>query len=494
MYIFISNIDIMKILISWMAFNSDFTKNGNVETENSPNYNMHKYYWDYDKHVILCSSAKEDIRLEKLENKLRLDFPDHEIEAIYMGISDIIDINEIKVKIETLLLSFKDDSVTIFFSPGTSAMQVAWYICHTTLQLNTKLVQMRPATKSKSRKNELIEIITETSSLPVTSILKELIVDQRDRINTFDDFKYTDSILPVYNKADKIANTDRVTVLINGETGTGKEHLASYIHKNSVRAKAPFIAINCSALNDELLTAELFGYKKGSYSFAYEDRKGLFERADKGTIFLDEIGDISPKLQQTLLRVLQEKEIQPLQKNPIKVDVRVIAATNKNLPELCKAGIFRWDLYYRLAIAELELPSLMARGSEEIDEMIDFFLVRKMKELRKKSILKLSADVRQLLRNHTWPGNVRELENLIETLYVFCETSASIKDLPERFKNPPSEKSLKWKDVEKEHIKYVLRLKKGNQRQASLALDYGSINTLRKNIALYKIRLDNFDN
>jgi len=481
----------MKTLISWLAYNNDFTKDGKVETENSPNYNMHKHHWVFDRHVILSSSAKDDIRLERLENQLKLDFPNHEIQSVYMEINDVIDINEIKTKIETLLHEYEDDEITIFFSPGTSAMQVSWYLCHTTLNLKTRLVQMRPASKSKTHEHELLEIKTERSAVPVTSILKEKHIIERSK-RSAEGFKYliTDSIKPVYSKAEKIAQTDSVTVLINGETGTGKEHLAKYIHDNSIRKNKPYRSVNCSALNDELLAAQLFGYKKGAFTGAYETTTGLFEEADGGTVFLDEIGDISPMLQQTLLRVLQEKEIQPLQMKPKKVNVRVIAATNKNLPLLCKEGRFRWDLYYRLAIAELELPDLQDRGVKEISQMIDFFLDLKMKELKKGIILKLKTSVKQFLLSYSWPGNIRELENLIETLYVYCDNEADMDSLPARFKEVPKGKSLRWEDAEKEHIEFVLKLKKGNQRQAWQALGYGSINTLRKKIKGYNIELE----
>ena len=145
-----------------------------------------------------------------------------------------------------------------------------------------------------------------------------------------------------------MAQTDDVTVLILGESGTGKENLAKYIHKNSIRKEKPYITVNCSAFNDQLLESRLFGYKKGAFTGADKDTIGLFEMADEGTIFLDEIGYISPYMQQSLLRVLQEKEIMPLCGKPKKVDVRIIAATNQNLVKLCEEKHFRWDLYYRL--------------------------------------------------------------------------------------------------------------------------------------------------
>ncbi|MEI8224731.1 MAG: sigma-54 dependent transcriptional regulator [Bacteroidota bacterium] len=481
----------MKILISWMSFNNDFNKEGKVDIENSPNYNMHKLFWNFDKHIILSSAKEDDTRMIVLENQMKRSFPDHDIEVKYMNINDVISIPEIKTKVESLLVSLKNDDITIYFSPGTSAMQVSWYICHTSLGLKTKLVQVRPAAKSKKKQNELLEIITEQSTVPVTSILKEQLFDNKtgDKILS-DDYLITESLKDVYNRADKIAQTDKVTVLINGETGTGKEHLAKYIHNNSIRKDKPYITVNCSAFNDELLAAQLFGYKKGAFTGADKDTKGLFEEAEGGTIFLDEIADISPRLQQTLLRVLQQKEIQPLQDKPRKVDVRVIAATNKDLPELCHAGKFRWDLFYRLAIAELELPTLQNRGSKELDEMINYFLRKKSEELLKPKELKINTEVLQFMHNYSWPGNIRELENLIETLYIFCDIDVTIKDIPERFKESNKETSLRWEDIEKAHIEKVLKLKKGNQRQTWLALGYGSINTLRNKIKEYGIDLE----
>jgi transcriptional regulator with PAS, ATPase and Fis domain len=158
-------------------------------------------------------------------------------------------------------------------------------------------------------------------------------------------------------------------------------------------------------------------------------------------------------MQQVLLRVLQEKEIQPVGGKARKVSVRIISATNKNLADLCREGKFRWDLFYRLAVAELELPGLQERGSSEIAELINYFIRRKKSELRKESLLVLEPEVARFLQNYSWPGNVRELENLIETLYVFQGDRVKFDSLPSRFLERSEGKSLKWVDVEREHIK-----------------------------------------
>jgi transcriptional regulator with PAS, ATPase and Fis domain len=485
----------MKILISWVAFNNDFIKgSGNVDKDNSPNYLFHKYFFqDYDKHIILSAAKEDDIRINFLVAAIRNDFKNHNIEECYLNISDVIDLDEIKTKIESKLLEFSNEEIDIFFSPGTSIMQVTWYILHTSLGLRTRLLQTRPAIKSKSGQVELIEIKSEQSSIPVTAILKEKNISAKERTyELMDDFLLTASIKSVYERAFKIAQTDNVTTLITGESGTGKEHLSRFIHANSIRKKQNFIAVNCSSLNDSLLESRLFGYLKGSFTGATDDKKGIFEQADGGTIFLDEFGDISPYMQQSLLRVLQEKEITPIGGKSKKINVRIIAATNKNLTQICKKGEFRWDLFYRLAIAELELPALRNRGKQEINELLNFFLKMKKKELKKHKVLKINKEALQHILAYPFPGNIRELENFIESLYVFCEDIVSPKDLAERFLQVDENTSLRWQDVEKMHIMKVLKLYDGNQRQTCLALGYKSINTLKSKLNQYRID-SNFD-
>lgn len=481
----------MKILISWLAYQHDFIRDKDTGAVKSidpegTNYNMHKHFYVYDKHIILCSSKGDPIGAEMLKAAISLEFPDHIVEYVPMDIKDPIDLSEIKPKVEAKLMEFSNDELDIFVSPGTPAMYLAWYICHTTLGLKTRLIQTRPARFSKTKKPELLTIEVEKSQVPFTSVIKEKRLDTPMREDD-SDYILTDSIKGIYKKAELLAQTDKVSVFIKGETGTGKEHLARFIHDHSIRKNKPYITVNCSAFHDQLLESRLFGYKKGAFTGAEKDTPGLFEAANGGTIFLDEIGDISPYMQQSLLRVLQEKEIQPIGGVSKKVNVRVISATNQNLSNLCKEGKFRWDLYYRLVVVELELPDLLSRGSKEIEEMINYFLKTKKQELKKSAILKLSPVVKQFMINYSWPGNVREMENLIETLYVLNENEVSLSDLPSRFKSPSGEGSLKWEDVEKAHIEKVLKLKKGNQRQAWLALGYGSINTLRKKISEYNI-------
>ncbi len=209
------------------------------------------------------------------------------------------------------------------------------------------------------------------------------------------------------------------TILIHGETGTGKELLARAIHASGNRAKGPFIAINCGALPDNLLESELFGYKRGAFTGATQDKNGRFSLAKNGTIFLDEIGDITPALQLRLLRVLQERCFEPLgSMRPEKMEARVIAATHRDLAALVKLGQFREDLYYRINVIRIDLPPLRQR-KEDIPLLVEHF-IKKFNTLHGRNIEGILPDALSILMSYDWPGNIRELENLVERVFVMC--------------------------------------------------------------------------
>lgn len=233
----------------------------------------------------------------------------------------------------------------------------------------------------------------------------------------------------IYRLIENIAPTN-TTVLIQGESGTGKELVASAIHRQSSRKDKPFVVINCAAIPETLLESELFGHKKGSFTGAIADKRGLFEEADTGTIFLDEIGEVPPSIQVKLLRVLQEGEVRSVGSNQSRrVDVRIIAATNRNLLEGIKEGTFREDLYYRINVINIGLPSLKDRA-EDI-ALLAYYFLKKHCDRMKKNVDKLSVDVLQTLHNYEWVGNVRELENVIERAVVLCQGDTIFaKDLP----------------------------------------------------------------
>ncbi len=255
----------------------------------------------------------------------------------------------------------------------------------------------------------------------------------------FDEIVGTSSILGGVKETIKKVAPTHSTVLISGESGTGKELVARAIHYNSERRNQPFISFSCSALAESLLESELFGHERGAFTGAVKGRLGRFELADRGTIFLDEIGDLSSTVQLKLLRVLQEREFERVGgTRTIKVDVRIICATNKNLQKLIEDGTFREDLYYRIHIIPIVLPSLREH-KEDIPALAHHFLNR-LNERFKKNITTITPKALQVLSNYKWPGNIRELENIIEQSYVLSNGSVidemdlpwSLKDIRNR--------------------------------------------------------------
>jgi len=275
------------------------------------------------------------------------------------------------------------------------------------------------------------------------------------------------------------------TVLIEGPSGTGKELFARAIHNLSPRNKKPCIAVNCAALPDTLLESELFGYKAGAFTDARREKPGRFALAHGGTIFLDEIGDISPAMQMRLLRVLQERTIEPLGSvEPLKVDVRVVAATNKELSQLVREGSFREDLYYRIRVVSLKLPDLSQRR-EDIPLLIDH-IVSKFNQLQGKDIEGVSEEVMVRLMEYEYPGNVRELENILEQAFVLCrDRIIELHHLPAELRPVGPAKyagpgPMSLQSMEKLLIREALRRHKGNRTKAALQLGINPSTLYRK--------------
>ncbi|MEQ8189741.1 MAG: sigma-54 dependent transcriptional regulator, partial [Candidatus Eremiobacterota bacterium] len=227
------------------------------------------------------------------------------------------------------------------------------------------------------------------------------------------------------------------TVIITGESGTGKELIAEALHHKGNRKNNPLMKVNCSALPENLLESELFGHVKGSFTGAIKDKKGWFEKADKGTIFLDEISDITPALQLRLLRVIQEKEIVPVgSTETIPVDVRVIVSTNQDIEKKVREGTFREDLYYRLRVMEVRLPPLRERR-EDINLLVEHFIKKFNREFNK-NITGISQNVQKKFMTYHWPGNIRELEHTIEHAFILTDQSViTLEALPDELKNLP---------------------------------------------------------
>lgn len=263
-------------------------------------------------------------------------------------------------------------------------------------------------------------------------------------------------ICEIYKKIEQVAVRD-TTILITGESGSGKELVAREIHARSNRAQGPFVALNCAAIPETLIESELFGHEKGAFTHAVERRLGHFELADKGTLFLDEIGELSPAVQVKILRFLQEQEFYRIGRSkPVKVDVRIVAATNRSLETAIREGRFRQDLYYRINVVNLELPPLRERR-EDIPALVQYFLKRLSAYYGAKDVT-LSKEAVELLRQYSWPGNVRELENVIESILALSTGSEiGVSDLPSRLKtvgamersSPEGDGSLPFEEAER---------------------------------------------
>ena len=299
-----------------------------------------------------------------------------------------------------------------------------------------------------------------------------------------------DAINRVFRMMEKVARTDS-SVLITGESGTGKELVARAIHFGSERANKRFLPINCGALPENLLESELFGYKRGAFTGANQDKIGLLKAADKGTIFFDEIGDMPLPLQVKLLRALQERECYPLGSNePTSFDVRVICATNKDLEKESREGRFREDLLYRINVIGIQLPALRDRR-DDIPLLADHFL-RKYEKSLARPAMRFSKGAMRLFMNYSWPGNVRELENTIERATILAETDViHSHDLPEKVHSTGGgvegfQTGATLEELERDHMRRVLNEVKGDKVRAAQLLGI-HLSTLYRKMSRYHL-------
>jgi DNA-binding NtrC family response regulator len=299
-----------------------------------------------------------------------------------------------------------------------------------------------------------------------------------------------------------VSETPRTSVLVQGESGTGKELVANSIHKWSARADKPFVPVNCSAIPDTLLESEMFGYEKGAFTDAKGMKKGLFELANMGTIFLDEIASMQSALQPKLLRILETQTFRRIGGTAdIQIDVRIVAATNRDLQLLVQEGVFREDLYYRLKVIVIQLPPLRERANDILPLSL-LFIEKNNKEFNK-NILGLAEETQALLLHYHWPGNVRELKNVIERGVILCQGEyLQPEHLPQELRGQkeaswaffpnngaagsPNLANLSLEEMEKRHIHAVLSQNKGNKSKTARALNI-SRSTLREKMKLYGI-------
>jgi DNA-binding NtrC family response regulator len=337
----------------------------------------------------------------------------------------------------------------------------------------------------------LIDKALETHRLK--SEVELLRYQKRDICDYFDMVGNSNAIREVKKLITTVAKSPKISVLIQGETGTGKELIANAIHCYSGREKSPFIKLNCSAIPDTLLESEMFGYEKGAFTDAKQSKKGLFELADGGTIFLDEIGDMDIRLQPKLLQVLENQTFRKVGGvRDIHVDVRVVAATNKNLEQMVKEKKFRDDLYYRLKVMVINTPPLRERKDDII--IIAEHFIKLNNTNSGKYIKGVSAECREILLQYPWPGNIRELKNVIERACILTNSDMILPShLPEELRNRNKmeiQKDLivleRIEDVEREHILKILRQVNGNKSTASKMLGISRF-TLREKLKKYGI-------
>jgi two-component system response regulator AtoC len=316
------------------------------------------------------------------------------------------------------------------------------------------------------------------------------LVEEKKKEYTIDNIiGHSAGIRGVFKLIGSVANT-RTNVLIQGDSGTGKELVAKAIHYNSPCRDEPFIVINCSAISDTLLESELFGHVKGAFTDAVSETKGKFEIAGKGTLFLDEVGDVSPNLQSKLLRIIETRDFMKVGgEKVLKTEARVIAATNQNLKGLIEKGKFREDLYYRLKVVEITLPPLRERR-EDIPDLVAYLLEKINRELRR-NVRKVPPEVMKILVDIPWRGNVRELENALTRAVILAKGDVVLKEnlpLEPDERRSFADELVPLEEVEKKYIQYVLSSVKGSKTRASQILQI-SRPTLDKKIREYGLDL-----
>ncbi len=333
-------------------------------------------------------------------------------------------------------------------------------------------------------KDETGEVIGGVETFRDLSLVEELRREIHRQYHLGDIISKSPLMQKIFALLPEIARSDS-TVLIEGDSGTGKELVARALHNLSRRAKGPFVAVNCGALPDTLLESELFGHTAGAFTDARKDRIGRFALAEGGTLFLDEIGDISPALQVRLLRVLEERVYMPLgSSRSVKANVRIVTATHKDLAKLVEEGVFRTDLYYRINVVKLTLPGLAER-KEDIPLLAQHFVDR-FNRLKDKKIMGLSHETIKIFMHHDWPGNVRELENAIEHAFILCPSGLiQPQHLPEHLRpeyaSGPPLTGLTLEEIEKRALWEALERHQWRRMAAARELGIDK-NTLRRKI------------
>ncbi len=420
--------------------------------------------WGFE--VIICSDGREGVEKALLENP-QIVLTDYQI-PFFNGIEVIQKVKEKYPNTPIVLMTAYDE-----------------------MQLTIKAIQagaydyIEKPINIKKLKSIIDTAVSETNHVKLEINQLETKSNFYSGVNLIGK---SELIRDVIKKIGLVSN-NRVSVLIKGETGTGKEVVSRIIHESGVTRNRPFVAVNCSALAETLLESELFGHVKGAFTDAVRDKAGKFELANEGTIFLDEISEISPNIQLKLLRVIQENEFERVGgEKTLPMKARIIAASNKSLEELVVSGRFRQDLFYRLNVFTIDIPTLRDRISD-LPLLVDFF-IHKSNKTYSKNIKHITKDALDLLSNHPWPGNIRELEHTITRAMLVCNSDTLDKNHLNLSNNQNTSISDYYnvfrsiKEVEKEHIEKVLEAMNWQKEKAAKVLEI-SRPTLNQKIELY---------
>lgn len=475
----------MRTLLSWMAYQEDFLSDTEVN-KTGPHFMFYQHHLedlrDIHKHLVLYITDNEiiDRRQKVLTQRLKREtirLQDRKLVVNSMGVAaDAFDAPSLFQLLDEFIVQSRGEKFTAMINTGTKDMHTVWHLLAARYPEQLDLISIVDPQYSQNKttgdRRTNIKLIEDV--LPSAFSLRQSSTSPTD----FVDFQPA-----ARQRAISIAASPNTTVLIQGAHGTGKESLAKTVHDHSTRKGKPYIVRNCAGYTDELLRSELFGYTKGAFTGATHDRQGIFEMAKGGTVFLDEIGDISPFMQVNLLRVLQNKTIVPVGSSQERqIDVRIIAATNKDLIAECEAGRFRWDLFYRLAVAEIQTTPISAFSRAKKNAIINHFLQKFQQEFKsiRPTTLTLHPSVLQHLQDYSFPGNIRELENLIESLFTHPEQEITLEHLPPRILHTNQLQSELLSEIIKNHCNRIYEKYGRNQTKAMAALGIKHPNTFKK--------------
>ena len=442
-----------------------------VDDESEIRFTVEEYLSRKGYDITIVDSGLKALELVKIRN-FDIVFTDLKMPK-FSGLELLKAIKEYRPEIEVIILTG--------YGTVTSAVEALKLGGYDYLQKPIKL----------DRVKHLIDRICEKRNLQKENILLKGRLQERYRYDEL--IGASPKMQQIYEIIARISQKGP-TVLIQGESGTGKEVVAKVIQKSSDRRDKPFVSLNCSAIVEGILESELFGHVKGAFTGAIRDRVGLFEAAEGGTIFLDEISEMPQQLQVKLLRAIQEKKIRPVgASSELKVDVRIIAATNRNARELLTAGRLRKDLFYRLNVISIKMPPLRERN-EDIPLLTNYFINKFGQTGNKREVKRISPEAMYALLDYDWPGNVRELENIVERAFALGQgESIELIDLPAEIRDAPGVRHEKdiptfsLRENERTLIRKALLKTDGKKVQAAKLLEIDA-STLYRKIAKYKIR------